>query len=286
MKEMLQRPMPCGRHLNYLIVLAAVTGRLHAGVPSLAPGAEAASRLNGEVGITVANQYITRGFVVQDDGTLFQPYIHLNADLYLGDGFIHSVSTFLELWSAISSKPYSAEVGGNRFTEFDTSLGITTNFAKRWTFTGLYNRWTSPADAYEDGHWISAAIEFDDEGLIAENFALRPFFQIARDFNDDIPGPCFETGIAPSRTYFSNSVCPVEASLLIMVGLGNGYFAEDYGYFAMGPKVSLPLGFIDPSLGDWNFTMDCIYHDYGRLATSYNGKARDLLLSMGLTIGF
>jgi hypothetical protein len=275
--------------LPRLVALAAVTASFPAGIQTSSAAAEPdASIFSGEIGTTVANQYITRGFVVNDEGVSFQPYLDLNAELYRGDGFIDSASMILGLWSVISSTPLQGTGGGgNRFTEFDYGLGFTVNFADRWSFTPYYNRWTSPAGAYDDGHWISAAIEFDDHGLIARNFSLHPFLEVLWDPGiEAASGLCFESGIRPNITLFSESEAPINAAVLVMTGLGSGYFGETYGYFATGPKISVPLTFIAPSLDRWSVSAEYLYYDFGSMAAEYNGRDSHHLVSFSLAVSF
>lgn len=275
------------RHLARPALLAAIATDLRAGTPTADP-TEAASIFSGEFGITVANQYITRGFIVQDEGVSFQPYLNLNADLYHGDGFINSASMFLGLWSVISSTPlHGPGDEGNPFTEFDYGLGFSVTFADRWSFTPYYNRWTSPAGAYDDGHWISAAIEFDDHGLIADDFSLHPFLEVLWDpAIEGASGLCFEPGIRPNITLFPDSKAPVNVALLVMAGLGSGYFGETYGYFATGPRVTLPLGFIDSSFEKWSISAEYLYYDFGGMTAAYNGRDHNHLVGFNLAVGF
>src|SRR6218665_1193274 len=60
---------------------------------------EEESLFSGEIGVTVVNQYMTRGFVVQGEGTSFQPHFDLVATLYQGEGFINNASAFIGLWA-------------------------------------------------------------------------------------------------------------------------------------------------------------------------------------------
>ena len=277
------------RHLTCLVVLAASITYLHAGVQTVAePETEAESLFSGEMGIAVANQYITRGFVVQGEGTSFQPHLDLSVTLYQGDGFINSASAFTGMWAAVGSTPYEGlGKNGGRFTEFDYGFGASITFAKRWTISSFYNRWTSPAGAYEDGHWINATLEFDDHGLFPGTFSLEPFLQIAHEFGSDLaPGLCFEPGIRPNVTFFPESDTPVNAALLVMAGLGRGYYGVDYGYFVTGPQLSIPLGFIDPSAGSWTVTAECLYYDFGSTTTAENGQDHCWLVSLKLSVSF
>ncbi|RYD47052.1 MAG: hypothetical protein EOP85_06215 [Verrucomicrobiaceae bacterium] len=275
------------RFSNCLGILATSTACLHGGetAASIMTGPEPVPILSVDVGMTVADQYMTRGFVVQDEGISYQPHLDLEANFHQGDGFIHSASVLVGLWSVISSSPYGD--GGNRFTEFDYGTGVTVGFARRWTFTTFYNRWTSPAGAYGDGHWLNGTIEYDDQGLLHGNFSFNPFIQITHDLETaSASGLCIEPGFRPTHIFFQDSEMPFTGALLVMAGLGSGYYGDDYGYLAIGPQVSLPLTFMDASAGDWTLSADCLYYDYGRSVTAYNKKSRDLFFSISLNIGF
>ena len=242
---------------------------------------------SGESSITIANQYMTRGFIVQDEGISFQPHLDLSAGLYQGGGLIHSASAFVSLWSAIGSVPYDDRNNQNHFTEFDYGMGITADLAKRWTITCLYNRWTSPAGVYEDGHWLSMIFEFRDHELFPGNFSLEPFLQVTHEFGSDLaPGLCFEPGVRPNVIFFQESPTPINAGFLIMAGLGNAYYGVDFGYLAAGPQLFIPLKFIDPTAGNWTASVECLFYDFGETTTAANGKNRDWLVGSKLTVEF
>lgn len=267
--------------------VAITVSRLHAGDPAQVAVAEPApSVFSGAAGITVSNQYMTRGFVVQDEGVSFQPYLSLTATCFRSDGFVSAAATSIDMWSAIGSSPINDAVGGDRFTEFDYGLSGSVVFAERLKVALIYNRWTSPAGAYDDGHWISVRMEFDDTGLIVGHFALTPFFQVTHDFNEAIPGECFEAGIRPGYRFFAESDTPFMASLVIKAGFGSGYFAEDFGYWATGPQLFVPLGFIEPEYGRWGVSAECLHYRYGKLATEANGRDHGIQFGTGLHVEF
>jgi len=250
--------------------------------------AHAQAIFSGESGLVVANQYMTRGFVVQDEGVSFQPHLDLSARLYQGEGVVNSASAFMSLWSAIGSVPYE-DAGNNRdhFTEFDYGIGLTADLATRWTITCLYNRWTSPAGVYQDGHWLSLIFEFKDHGLFPGDFSLEPFLQVTHEFGSDLaPGLCFEPGIRPNVTFFPDSATPINAGFLMMAGLGSAYYGVDFGYLAAGPQFFIPLKFMDSSAGKWTASVECLFYDFGETTTAANGKDHDWFVGSKLGIEF
>jgi len=284
--------------LNRLAAFAAITTSLHAGNETTTPApVEPAvkSIFTGDLGVTVANQYNTRGLIIQDNGVTFQPHLNLYANVHKGDGFINSASVFLGLWSDVSSETDVSGPGnsGSHFTEFDYGLGFTVSFADRWNFTSFYNRWTSPADGYGDGHWVNGTIAFDDTGLLSENFSLKPYLLFLRDLGGDagtglVKNSWYvEPGIRPNYTFFSGSDTPVNVALLIKAGLGNKFYdGETYGYLAAGPQVSVPLNFIDPSAGKWTASVGYLYYDFGSTLEAFNGRDSEQLATFNLAVSF
>jgi len=253
------------------------------------------SIFSGEVGVTVANQYNTRGIVVQDDGVTFQPYLNLNAKVYEGQGFINSASLNLGLWSDISSDTDIAGDGnkGSRFTEFDFGLGGSVTFAKRWTLSTFYNEWTSPADAYGDGHWWNATLSYDDSGLLGDNFSIKPYLIVLRDLGGDAPTGLqknswyVEPGIRPNYTFFKDSQSPLNVAFLVKAGLGNEFYGgETFGYVAAGPQLSTTLGFINPAYGKWTTSLGYLYYKLGDTLEPIKGHDDEHLFTFNVSVGF
>ncbi len=275
-------------HLSLLIVCAITTG-IHAMEETTGAVTEPAapSVFGGNLGLIVANQYNTDGFIVQGEGVSFQPYLDLYATFYEGGDWINSATVFLGLWTCISSETLDYQRNkGNHFTEFDYGIGLSINFADRWVLTSFYNRWTSPADAYPDGHWINATVEFDDEGLISEKFSLKPYLTIKRELVEYAEGLHFEPGIQPNYTFFSKSDTPVTVALLIKAGLEQFNDFDTYGYLAYGPQVSFPLRFLDSTAGEWTVTASYLYYDFGDTLESFNQKGHDHMLSFSMSVTF
>ncbi len=230
------------------------------------------SIFSGDFGVTTANQYNTRGIIVQNDGVTFQPYLDLNAKVFEGDGFINKISLQLNLWSDVSTnKDVSAATSGNKhFTEFDYAFGFNVQFAKRFSLTSVWNRYLSPADGYKDGQFINSTLSYDDSGLLAENFSLQPHFTFLYELPDDGQAGLrakawyFEPGISPNTTLFKKSQAPVNAAFVIKAGLGNKFYAGNtVGYVAFGPQFTASLNFIAPQYGKWTASAGYLYYYLG-----------------------
>ena len=288
--------MHLARHLALLTLIFTASAVAGSDTPPTTPASFPDKPLfSGEFGLTLASQYNARGIIVQDRGVSFQPYLNLHAHFFDGQGFVQSSSFFLGLWSDVSSNGdvSGPENDGSRFTEFDFGLGLSVNFAERWSFTTFYNQWTSPADAYGDGHWINATLSFDDTGLLHENFSLRPSLLVLRDLGGDQPAGLVrnswyvEPGIRPNCTFFRGSQLPLNVALLVKAGLGNEFYGgETFGYLATGPQLSAPLKFIDPSAGKWSVSAGYLFYRFGDTLEVLNGARDEHLFTFSLAIGF
>lgn len=259
------------------------------------PPAAKSSIFSGELGVTISNQYNTRGIIVQDEDVTFQPYLNLNVKLYEGDGFVNRVSGILGLWADVSTNGNVSGPGnrGSYFTEFDYGAGLSIAFAKRWSFTTFYNNWTSPADGYGDGSWINGTIAFDDSGLLGPNFSLKPYLIALYDLGGDAPTGLrkeswyFEPGIRPNHTFGSGSSTPINVAILAKAGLGSDFYGgETYGYFAAGPQITFQLNSIPSGYGRWSATAGYLYYNLGDTLAPIKGSSDEHLFTFHLGVSF
>src|ERR1700679_3694739 len=59
--------------------------------------------ITGDLGVTMTNEYLSRGFVLNSKGVVAQPYLDLYFKLCEGTGFINKVTFNLGLWSDLST---------------------------------------------------------------------------------------------------------------------------------------------------------------------------------------
>ncbi|MGC3989057.1 MAG: hypothetical protein QM796_05110 [Chthoniobacteraceae bacterium] len=235
--------------------------------PALQPSA-----ISGDIGVTVLNNYNTRGIIVESRGVITQPYADLYLKLYNGDGFINSFSLQGGIWNDFSSTGQVAKEGHElqSWTEFDWDAGFIVKFAKRFTLSSVYLQYVSPSDAYRLGRFINSTLSFDDSGILDKNFSIQP----SLTFLYELPGPghaglrghswYFSPGITPNYTFFKESSTPVNVGLPIYAGLGSSFYAgRTFGYFAFGPQVNVKLGFIPQQFGTWNFGVGYRFYTLG-----------------------
>ena len=274
---------------HYLTIAAAAMLGLSslstalAGTETAAPGKETkqvtppcpVSYITGDFGVTFTSEYISRGIVQADQtkGVIAQPYLDLYIKLYSGDGFINSVSGQLSFWSDIGSNHSTSPVGSTTpdWYEFDWDPGISVVFAKSFTLTVQYFEFDSPADVFATARSINANIAYDDSGLLGA-FALHPHFTVLWELGAPgfaglkAHGWYYEIGVAPGYTFLKSSKYPITITTPFTLGLGDQsgfYNSNTFGYFSVGPNISVPLAFIPSGFGSWTLSAAYTYYYEG-----------------------
>ena len=276
--------------------LAGFAGTEEKATPPVTP-ALTPTALSGDLGVTVLNNYNTRGIIVESKGGVFQPYADLYLNLYKSsDGFINSFSLQTGIWNDVNTVGPLAKSGSDlkHWTEFDWDAGFILKFDKRFSLSTVYLQYVSPSDAYRLGRFINNVFSFDDSGLLDKNFSIQPHVTVLYE----LPGPgyaglkphswYFEPGISPNYTFFKDSKTPLNLSLPIYSGLGSSFYAgHTYGYFAFGPQIGVPLGFIPAQYGKWNFGAGYRYYNLGSttaaIAPGHAASQNLFNVSLGLT---
>ncbi len=263
------------------------------------------SYITGDFGVTFVSEYLTRGLVQEDKGVIAEPYLDLYIKLYSGDPNswgINSVSGQLSFWADVASnsghfgngpiagQPLLHKPGNTvpDWYEFDWDPGISVTFAQKFTLLTQYFEFDSPAGGFNTARSLDANLTYDDSGFMGP-WSLHPHVTVLYEFG--APGSAGlkthawyeEFGIAPSYTFLPKSTYPITLALPATVGLsGQGGFydyqqsptvnhADWFGYFAVGPTISVPLAFIPSGFGSWTLTAGYTYYrlsDSVRLATS------------------
>ena len=231
--------------------------------------------ITGDFGVTFTSEYISRGIVQaqQTKGVIAQPYLDLYIKLYTGTGFINAVSAQLSFWSDIGSNHATASPGASAqdWYEFDWDPGISVTFAQKFTLLVQYMEFDYPSSVFATARSINANLTYDDSSLLGA-FALHPHAAVLWEIG--APGYAglkahgwyYELGIAPSYTFLPKSTYPITLSAPFTVGLGVGqgfYGNNNFGYFSVGPSVSVPLAFIPSGFGSWTLTAAYTYYYEG-----------------------
>ena len=223
--------------------------------------------------------------------------------------FINSVSAQLSFWSDIGSNQNSANtaigfpygyVAHNKtypktntitatapdWYEFDWDPGFSVTFAQKFTLLMQYMEFDSPAGAFGAERSLNATLTYDDSSLLGA-FALHPHATVLWELG--APGAAgispkgwyYELGVAPSYTFLPKSSYPITIAAPFTVGLGDSRFYEyvdatgkghdnNFGYFSVGPSVSVPLAFIPSGYGSWTLTAAYTYYYEGTTLRAFN----------------
>jgi len=256
--------------------------------------------ITGDFGVTFTSEYISRGIVEADQtkGVIAQPYLDLYFKLYSGNGFINSVSAQLSFWSDVGENHATASAGSTvpDWYEFDWDPGLSVTFAQHFTLLVQYFEFDSPAGVFNTARSIDANLTYDDSGLWAGNamlsagsFSFHPHFTVLYELGGGTgdgltPGAAglvvpnangkgftggrgwyYEIGIAPSYTFLPKATYPITFAIPTTVGLGDTgfYLGNNFGYFSVGPSVSVPLAFIPSGFGSWTLTAAYTYYYEG-----------------------
>ena len=105
----------------------------------------------------------------------------------------------------------------------------------------------------------------------------------------DVTRGRFEPGIAPNYTFFKGSRTPLTVSVPITFGLGNEFYGgETFGYFSVGPQLSVPLDFVPEGFGKWTYSIGYKYYRLGDTTSAIapNGDADQHLISTSISAKF
>jgi hypothetical protein len=233
--------------------------------------------ITGDLGVTMTNEYLSRGLVLNSKGVVAQPYLDLYFKLYEGTGFINKITFNFGLWSDLNSHVQNPISTLRNWYEFDYTPGVSFTFAKNFTFTASYFEFDSPGQDFATARSINMNLAYDDTDLLGA-FALHPHVAVL----SELPAPgeaglapggwYYEIGLAPSYTFGKGSTYPVTFSVPLTTGLGsaNFYKQDGFGYFSAGAQLAVPLAFIPACYGTWTFSGGYTYYYLGNALQEFS----------------
>jgi len=233
--------------------------------------------ITGDLGVTMANEYLSRGFVLNSKGVVAQPYADLYFKLYEGTGFINKVTFNLGLWSDINSHVQNPSSTVRNWYEFDYTAGFTVTMAKNFSATLSYFEFDSPSSNFDTARSINLNLAYDDTDLLGA-FAIHPHVTVL----GELPAPgaaganpgawYYEIGIAPSYTFGKGGAYPVTFSVPVTTGLGSDgfYGVDNFGYMSAGAQLAVPLAFIPSCYGTWTFSGGYTYYYLGNALQQFS----------------
>jgi hypothetical protein len=268
--------------------LAAAAGASYGAEPAPSP----TRNLSGLVGVDFKTDYISRGLVLENQGFIAQPYGELAFKLMENKEGLQKVSLYGGIWNSLHSEHTDEE--GDRpgedsstdaWYEFDWYVGLSVNFADKWTAQLSYWEFISPNDGFGTSHNVELRLKYNDTGMFAKDFALNPYGVIFVELDGKAgtgtdEGVYFELGIAPALPAFGGPDYPITVAFPIAVGLGasNFYGEEDdrsdnefFGYVSVSAVASMPLKFMaDAGFGNWSWNIGGSVYFFGDGLASFN----------------
>ena len=263
-----------------------------------------APNIHGFIEVPFKTAYVTpRGLVVENAGLVIQPVAGFVFPI--GDfGAVKNVTFVTGVWNSINTNQGDHSVGAwNELDYFASLSGVVGKFSG--TFT--YSPWYSPPHNFQIEHTADFKLTYDDTGLIAPDFAIKPYM----DFFWSIAGDStvilgrrgstwyVELGITPSYTYKGIQNYPLTFTFPTYFSVGPSHFwnaAGDGGNFGVAStsvNVSMPLAFIPARYGFWHADAGVQYFyllngtlvDAGTLASG-NDNRNVVNASVGFGVNF
>ena len=248
-------------------------------------------QISGYAEVSVANKYMYNGYLLESRGPVVQPYVELLGEFYTGKNFLTSVSAKVSVFSSFqfhNSGKSNMEKPIRTWYEAEFKPGLQFVFAERLTLTACYRRYESPNRAYSPENGFELIIEYDDSALLGQ-FALHPSLTWLKPFDlgadEAEEGNYVEFGLAPSAELAKNSRYPITMTLPIAVGLGDNryYEGKHFGFASAGITAAIPLAFVPPAFGKWNFSVNVAYYRLGQMtAEASNDSNRGVTLFGGV----
>ena len=69
------------------------------------------SCITGDIGLNIVSQYISRGVIYENQGSILEPYFDLYFKIYESEGFLNKVSVNLGTWGSFHSRHTDAGLG-------------------------------------------------------------------------------------------------------------------------------------------------------------------------------
>jgi hypothetical protein len=267
--------------------------------PEQAPEAEAKNLLSIDGGADFTTAYVFRGYTVQDEGLISQPYVNLSLNIPqmqdIGGSGV-GVTPFVGTWNSIHTK-------GVAWYESDILGGVNVSRGN-FTLTLQYTYYSYPgggkiADTSQE---FSGLLSYDDSEFWQKaapklpGFAFSPHVLVARELDRsavlDNTGPqtYIELGMEPSIDVALSEKTTLTVSAPTLLGLTPDHYYEDsdgesagVGYLSVAVKLALPLP-VPEKFGSWKVTAAATYlHDYADSAKAANGGHADKVIG---TVGF
>lgn len=216
--------------------------------------AVAVDRVTVSAGVTAVSQYISRGVSFSDRPSM-QPFVSVRVALpELAGGVVTNASVFIGTWNSIQgTKPGLGQANDGAvpgWYEADLYAGASVELAERWTVSGTYYRYVSPAASFPGYNDFELIVRFDDralwKGIVPlRNFKLSPSLRMTQEAGQPNRNDAFY--VQPSLTArfdLGDPEAPVGIAVPLVLGFSDSFYRgrrggnPTFGYVRTGVIVS------------------------------------------------
>lgn len=214
----------------------------------------AVERVSVSAGVTAVSQYISRGVSFSDRPSV-QPFVSVRVALpELTGGIVTNASVFVGNWNSVQGskpglgQPNDGPVPG--WYEADLYAGASVELDERWTVSGTYYRYVSPAASFPGYNDFELIIRYDDrslwEGIVPlRGFRLSPSLRVTQEAGQ--PNRADALYVQPSLTVrfdLGDPERPVGIAIPLVMGFSDSFYRDNrggnptFGYVRTGVTVS------------------------------------------------
>ena len=300
-----------------VVLVGAITTTVRAEEEGMDTSGSVLDNFSFSTGFDITTDYYFRGILQENQGFIFQPHFELGYTVFdEGDGFFKSLDLYAGSWNSIHSDDATATGSPHSWYEADYYLGFKVGLPGNFSVDLSYIWLDAPSGAFgvdEFAEEIDLEIAYDDSSHWASvdipGFeGLAPYFLIAYETQGASDGFAsrnkgdmyFELGIEPSFTLIQSESYPITLSVPMTLGLGSEYYEVDtngdgisddddsFGYFDVGLVFSMPLAFMDTSIGgEWEMSVGAHFLFLGDNAEFIAGDENfEVIGTFGIGVSF
>ncbi|MEM9753955.1 MAG: TorF family putative porin [Planctomycetota bacterium] len=210
------------------------------------------------IGVDVPTKYIFRGFEIEENGLILQPYAE--ASFAIAEG----VDFYIGTWNSIHENETgtTAASSNDEWFESDLYAGVSLRLFDPISLDVSYVHYLYPSNTFGDYKEINLAIGYDDSEMLGE-YAVSPYALLAFEFDTTSAGDddniYLELGGEWGMSLVESEDYPIDLTIPVAIGLSLDEFYVDadgdnefFGFISVGANLGMPLTFIPSEFGSWS----------------------------------
>lgn len=216
------------------------------------------SAVSFAIGVDVPTKYIFRGFEIEENGLILQPYAE--ASFAIAEG----VDFYIGTWNSIHENETgtTAASSNDEWFESDLYAGVSLGLFDPISLDVSYVHYLYPSNTFGDYKEINLAIGYDDSEVLGE-YAVSPYALLAFEFDTTSAGDddniYLELGGEWGMSLVESEDYPIDLTIPVAIGLSLDEFYVDaggdnefFGFVSIGANLGMPLTFIPSEFGSWS----------------------------------